>query len=122
MITKYKSKKTIINWMIFDSQLEARFYKYFIDNPKYKLLDRQIKFILQDKFTYNKKSYREIVYIADFKIEYEGDIYYVDSKWMKTDIFLLKYKLWLKRYWDENILIICKSIKELEEKLEKWEN
>ncbi len=111
--TKYNSKKTIIDWITFDSQLEWRFYKFIISNPDIILLDRQTKFILQDKFRHDKVAIREIAYKCDFYIEYEWDRYYVDSKWNQDSLFKLKHKMWLKRYWQENILIVCKTIKEL---------
>ena len=112
--SKYKSKKEELNWIIFDSWLEKRFYQWIISQPKITLLELQPKFILQDKFrTKEWEAIREISYIADFYIEYEWDRYYIDSKWHKDNLFKLKYKMWLKRYGDENQLLIVKSIKEL---------
>ena len=113
---KYSAKKTEIDWIKFDSLLEARFYKYFKDS-NIKILELQPEYILQDKFKYEWKTIRAIKYIADFKIEYDGDIYIVDAKGMTTPVFALKHKMWLKRYWSENILIIAKSIKDLENKI-----
>ena len=113
---KYWAKKTEVDWIRFDSILESRFYRYFRDN-NITILELQPVFILQDKFRYDWKAIREIKYIPDFKIEYNGDVYYIDSKWMSDSVFKLKHKLWLKKYWDENILIIAKSIKELESKI-----
>lgn len=113
---KYSAKKTEIDWIEFDSILESRFYMYFKKN-NIKILEFQPKYILQDKFKYENKTIRAIKYIADFKIEYEWDIYIIDAKWMNTPVFSLKHKLWLKKYWEENILIIAKSIKHLKEQI-----
>ena len=113
---KYNAVKTEIDWITFSSKLEARFYKYFIDND-IKVLELQPPFILQDKFRHDWKAIREIKYIPDFKIEYNGDIFYVDSKWMSDAIFKMKHKMWLKRYGGENTLIIAKSIKNLLEQI-----
>lgn len=113
---KYGAKKTEIDWIKFASQLEARFYKYFRDN-NIEILELQPIFVLQEKFIYDGKTIREIKYIPDFKIEYNWDIYYVDSKGMSEPVFKLKHKLWLRKYGGENMLIIAKSIKDLESKI-----
>ena len=112
--TKYNSKKTIIDWIKFDSQLESRFYVFLRDCPDITLIERQTSFILQDKFkTKEWETIRAIVYKCDFYIEYEWDRYYVDSKWNQDAVFKIKHKMWLHRYGQENILLVCKSIKEL---------
>ena len=112
--SKFNSVKTKVDWIKFDSKLESRFYQWIISQPKITLLDRQTKFVLQDKFrTKEWEAIREIAYFADFYIEYEWDRYYVDSKGNKDSVFKIKHKMWLKRYWGENILLIVKSIKEL---------
>jgi hypothetical protein len=36
---------------------------------------------------------------------------------MSVPVFALKYKLWIRKYGDENTLIIAKSIKDLEKQL-----
>ena len=112
--TKYNSKKTVIDWIKFDSKLESTFYEFFKDNPDIKLIERQTSFILQDKFrTKEWEAIRAIIYKCDFYIEYEWDRYYVDSKWNQDAVFKIKHKMWLHRYGQENILLVCKSIKEL---------
>ena len=42
-------------------------------------------------------------------------MYYIDSKWFEEPVFKLKKKLWQKRYWGDNILLVVKSIKQLKE-------
>lgn len=113
---KYWAVKTEVDWVKFASKLEARFYKYLRDSD-IEILELQPPFVLQEKFRYEGKAIREIKYIPDFKIKYEGDVYYVDSKWMSDAVFKLKHKLWLRKYGYENILIVAKSIKDLESQL-----
>jgi hypothetical protein len=114
---KFNSTKTIIYWIKFSSKLEARFYEYLKNNKDIQILELQPRFILQNSFKYEWKTIRAIEYVRDFKIEYLWDIFYIDAKWMTLPVFQIKHKLWLKKYWDENILIIRKSIKELEKLL-----
>ena len=112
--SKHNSEKVVVDWIKFHSKLESRFYQWIISQPKITLLELQPKFILQNKFrTKEWEAIREIAYFADFYIEYEWDRYYIDSKWHKDNIFKIKHKMWLKRYGDENILLVVKSIKEL---------
>lgn len=112
--TKYNSKKTVIDWIRFDSWLESKFYEWIMKQADITLLERQTKFVLQNKFrTKEWEAIREIAYKCDFYIEYQWDKYYIDSKGNKDSVFKIKYKMWLHRYWDENILIVCKTIKEL---------
>lgn len=113
---KYRAKKTEIDWIKFSSLLEWRFYKYFRDNS-IKIIELQPHYELQSWFRYQGKAIRKIEYVADFKIEYEGDIFIIDAKGMSVPVFALKYKLWLRKYGDENTLIIAKSIKDLEKQL-----
>lgn len=115
---KYRAKKNEIDWIKFSSLLEGRFYKYFRDNH-IKIIELQPRYELQSWFRYQGKAIRKIEYVADFKIEYEWDIFIVDAKGMNVPVFALKYKLWVRKYGDENTLIIAKSIKDLEKQL-KW--
>ena len=112
---KYNTSKTKpeIDWNKFDSVLEARFYEFFRDEPNITIIEFQPKFILQEWFRYNWKAILPITYKADFLIECNGDKFAVDAKWMDTPVFAIKYKMWLKRYWHENTLIVAKSLKDL---------
>lgn len=58
----------------------------------------QPKFLLQDKFIYKSKTYRKIEYIADFSyVRSEDDVLVIeDVKGLKTDVFKIKEKLFLK--------------------------
>ena len=68
-MNKYRNKKVIVDDYIFDSVQESRRYK------ELKLLERageisnlklQPRFLLQDSFKKNGKTYRKIEYVADF--------------------------------------------------------
>ena len=70
MQSKYKNKKTQVDMYIFDSAKEAQRYR------ELKLLERakeisnlelQPRFLLQESFKKNGKTYRKIEYVADFK-------------------------------------------------------
>lgn len=117
MIHKYRASSTIIDWIKFSSKLESRFYQYFIDIG-IEILELQPRFILQEKFELNGEKIRAIEYVSDFKIKHQGDVFYVDSKGFLTPEFKIKLKLWKKIYWQDNYLIIAKSIKDLEKQLE----
>ncbi|WP_101773978.1 DUF1064 domain-containing protein [Peptostreptococcus faecalis] len=98
---KYGNKKVEIDGIKFDSRKEANRY------AELKLLERcrditdlelQPRFLLQDKFKHNGKAIRKVEYVADFMYKRDGEIYVEDVKGMKTDVYSLKKKLFLKKY------------------------
>ena len=100
-MNKYYNKKVIIDGIRFDSQKEGNRYK------ELKLLERageisnlelQPKFVLQEGFKKNGKTYRKIEYIADFMYEEKGQVVVEDSKGIETDVFKLKHKLFEYKY------------------------
>lgn len=114
---KYNAKKTEIDGIKFDSAFEARVYTYLRDN-NVKILDRQIRFVLQDKFRYKGEAIRTIEYKPDFLIEWNWQQFYIDAKGMQDAQFKIKLKMWQFRYWQTWLeLLIVKSIKDLETKL-----
>ena len=97
-MSKYKSKKIIIDGITFDSRREANRYselRLLERAGKIKDLELQHKFVLQPSFKKNGKTIRAITYVADFtyfdlttmrnKVE--------DVKGFKTDVYRLKKKL-----------------------------
>jgi hypothetical protein len=101
-MTKYHSKKTQIDGIVFDSRKEANRY------AELKLLQRcgairdlklQPTYLLQEGFKKNGKTYRKIEYKADF--EYfdirQGKVIVEDVKGVKTEVYKLKKKLFEKR-------------------------
>lgn len=68
-MNKYRNKKVQVDMYVFDSIAESRRYK------ELKILERageisnlelQPKFLLQDSFKKNGKTFRKIEYVADF--------------------------------------------------------
>ena len=106
--SKYRAKKETVDGHIFDSKKEAGRYKALKIEEKagmIKALELQPKFVLQEKFRYHGKMSREIDYIADFKYWNVHDEAYVveDVKGLKTDVYKLKKKLFLRQYGDKYI-------------------
>lgn len=108
-MSKYRNKKVQVDMYVFDSIRESQRYK------ELKILERageisklklQPRFLLQDSFKKNGKTYRKIEYIADF-MYCQGDKTVVeDVKGMQTDVFKLKHKLFEKRYPELELRII----------------
>ena len=100
-MSKYQNKKTQIDMYVFDSIAESKRYKELA------LLERagqieglklQPKFLLQEGFKKNGKTYRKIEYIADFMYIENGKIIIEDVKGMETEVFKLKRKLFEYKY------------------------
>ena len=93
-----------MNGIKFDSQLECEFYKELKLLEKAKQISNlklQVPFILQEGYTNaNGKKIQPIKYSADFTYEENGKLVVVDvkSKATKTQIYLIKKKLFEKRY------------------------
>jgi len=99
---KYNAKKVrTADGKIFDSKKEAERYL------ELKMLERagvisnlilQPKFLLQESFKYKGKTQRAIFYIADFEYIKDGKRIAEDVKGVKTEVYKLKKKLFLKKY------------------------
>ena len=96
-VDKDKEKRTY-NGMVFDSQLEMRYYRDVLcpgvesgDVVHYEL---QKKYELQPKYRHNGKSVLPIVYVADFYIEHaDGRIEVIDTKGCPDSVAKLKRKM-----------------------------
>lgn len=124
---KYNAVITEVNWKKFRSKLEARIFKYLIDNW-YDIVWYEPVFLLQDSFEYDWYKYRKIIYKSDFFIQIKEKKILIEVKWMLTDVYKIKKKLFLykinefkKEFWDF-IFIEVKSIKQLKELLFLIEN
>lgn len=106
MGNKYGNKKTIVDGIMFDSALEARYYQELVLRKRAgDILDFEIQpvFVLQEGFTFHCKKERPITYVADFAVTRRDGflgtfIEVVDCKGMKTDAYRMKRKMFLKRY------------------------
>lgn len=103
---KYNAKKTIVDGIIFDSKKEAARYSYLKNLELVGKIDRlelQPRFVLMEGFRYEGKAIRKIEYVADFLYRdlstYE--LVVEDVKGVKTDVYKLKKKLFLKHYGNE---------------------
>ena len=86
---------------MFDSKKEANYYtklKILRDVGNISDLELQKKFILQDKFILNGKTYRAITYIADFVYKDDKGMHVVDTKGYRTEVYKIKKKLFMKKF------------------------
>lgn len=103
---KYGRRKKEVDGIIFDSTAEARAYvqlKAMRDAGEIEDLVLQPRFLLQDGFRdLTGKWHRKIEYVADFSYDRLPDHVrvVVDVKGVKVPVFLLKEKLFRKRYPD----------------------
>jgi hypothetical protein len=106
---KFWAEKLELDWIKFASKKEAKRFNElrFLENTgKIRNLMLQVAFLLQEWFEWNGKKIRPIKYIADFVYEDEkGKKIVEDTKGFKTKDYLLKRKLFLKRYKDKIIFL-----------------
>ncbi len=104
-MSKYNAIKTERDGIKFDSKKEAKRYKELKHLEKggiIKNLSLQPKFLLQEKFEYRGEHFRAIYYIADF-MYYDPErqaVVVEDVKGIKTEVYKLKKKLFIKKYPD----------------------
>jgi hypothetical protein len=106
---KYRNKKVQIDMYVFDSIAESKRYKELVllQRAKHiKDLQLQPKFLLQESFKKNGKTYRKIEYIADFMYEEKGKVIIEDVKGMETKEFKIKRKLFEYKYPELELKII----------------
>ena len=121
-------KKTEVDGIIFDSQIEAEYYEYLkneMNMRRIRKFEMQKEFVLQDKFLLvngerieeSNKDFKKlqkanpgcttqaIKYIADFVVHYaDGTIKVIDVKGQKTVDFKIKEKMFNYRYPEYNKL------------------
>ena len=100
---KYHNSKTIVDGIKFDSRLEAQRYQHLRILEQagvIQALTLQPEFELQPSFKKNGKTYRRIVYKADFSYYSvrEGKVIIEDTKGYVTKEYALKKKLFEYRY------------------------
>ncbi len=106
-MNKYHNRRTVIDGITFDSKKEANYYcklKLLVAGKVVKDFERQVEFVLQEKFTHNKKVYRPIKYLADFVVNYvDGHKEIVDVKGFRTKDYNIKKKMLLKQLHDKGM-------------------
>ena len=110
---KYRSKKTIVDDIQFDSKLEAKRYtelKLLQKSGKIKQLQLQPSFEIIPSFKKNGKTIRKSTYKADFQyIDTEtGETIIEDVKGFKTELYKLKKKLFEYKYSNLTIKEVMK--------------
>jgi len=101
---KYLSKKTVVDGITFASKKES--LRYLELKRKQELgqisdLELQPSFELQEKFKRDGKTYRPIVYVADFKYVEDGKVIVEDVKsyfTAKNEVYKIKKKMLLYKY------------------------
>lgn len=102
-MSKYYSKKVVVDNIKFDSKKEANYYlklKALEKAGVIRDLELQKEFILQDSFKLNNKTRRKTTYKADFTYfsTLDNKIHVVDVKGFKTEVYRLKKKLFEYKY------------------------
>lgn len=114
-MTKYKAQKVIVDGITFDSKLEAEYYnhlEYLKREGEVKSFSLQPRFLLQESFKKNGKSYKKIEYIADFTVDYPcGRREVIDIKGFVTDTAALKIKLFQYNFPGLNLKLLTKAPK-----------
>ena len=103
MMTKYHSKKTVVDGITFDSQKESKRYivlKQLERQGTIKGLKLQPRFELLPSFKKNGKTYRKCEYVADFSYfnVATGEHIVEDVKGLKTEVYKLKRKIFEYKY------------------------
>lgn len=117
--TKYKSKKTEVDGVTFDSKKEAKRYQELRilekageitdlqRQVKYELIPDQREFNAREIYTKGPKKgcfkpgkllERKVEYVADFVYTQDGKIIVEDTKGFRTKDYIIKRKLMLWRY------------------------
>lgn len=103
---KYNNKKTIVDGIKFDSEMESHYYIYLKHLKEIgEVVDfvLQPTYLLQEGFNLNGKRIRAITYKADFKVIYkDGHEEVIDVKGKLTEEFKIKRKMLLYKYRDIN--------------------
>lgn len=107
-MSKYKSRKTIVDNILFDSLAEANYYnqlKLLQKLGEVKNFDLQPTYILQDAYKRGKRKVKPITYKADFLVTYkDGRQEIIDVKGMKTEVYRIKKKMFEYKYPDLEII------------------
>lgn len=108
-MSKYHNKKTQIDMYVFDSIAESIRYKQLVLLEKSGYISNlklQPRFLLQEGFRKNNKTYRKIEYVADFMYCQDGQTIIEDVKGKETEVFKLKHKLFEYKYPEYELKII----------------
>ena len=106
---KLKSKKTLFNGILFDSQMEKQAYEHLLEQQKQGIIK---EIILQPSmeiipaYTKYGRKIRKAIYTPDFLVYYaDGSHKYIEVKGFSKPDADLRRKLWDSKYPDELIWI-----------------
>lgn len=108
-MNKYNNKKTQVDMYLFDSVKEAKRYRELAlleRAGEIQNLELQPRFLLQEGFKKNNKTWRKLEYVADFKYIENGVTVVEDVKGFETKEFKIKRKLFEYKYPDLELKII----------------
>lgn len=108
-MNKYHNKKVQVDMYVFDSIAESKRYKelkLLEQAGEISELELQPRFLLQEGFRKNGKTFRKIEYIADFQYIENGKLVIEDVKGKETEVFKLKRKLFEHEYPDYELKLI----------------
>lgn len=98
-VGKYKvssKEQRTMDGIVFDSKLEMNVYRalrhYNIE------FEQQKVFVIEENFEFEGKKHRAIKYLCDFAIIPDSLQLVIDAKGLRTPVFKLKEKLFLKRF------------------------
>lgn len=93
---KYRAKRRYLDYHSFDSHDEALYYLSLLEwqrNGVVQSFRLQPRYLLQEAFEKNGKSYEKIEYVADFEVLYtDGHLEVCDTKGLQTTDFKIKQK------------------------------
>lgn len=100
-MSKYNNRHVEINGHRFDSKAEAKRYQELIlleRSGEIRNLQVHPVYLLQEQFNHNGKHFRAITYEADFAYVEDDIVVVEDVKGVRTPVYLLKRKMFLKQY------------------------
>ncbi len=101
-MNKYGNKKAVVDGIAFQSIAESKYYeqlKWLKQAKQIKDFKLQPRFLLQESFKKNGKTFRKIEYVADFEVHnLDGTVEIIDVKGHETKEFILKKKLFERLY------------------------
>lgn len=109
---KFNNKKTEIDGILFDSQLESKYYEYLLALRGRGIvleIETQPVFLLLPSFRKDKRTIRKIVYKADFRVTYSDgrqEIVDVKTQATMTKEFRIKWKLFDYYYPDLELKLL----------------
>lgn len=114
-MSKYNSKKTVVDDIIFDSKDESLYYQFLKkEKQKGKIKDFKLQpiFLLEKGKKVQGKTLKDITYVLDFLVIKNDDSEYViDVKGMATEVANIKRKLFMLRYPDIPLYWVVRNIK-----------